>query len=118
MVASQYRETQEGTGQDEFGGDDVHDVSKLLDFLDLCAFANHNRMVMMGESRGSIMTFEILRVDDRVKAAVVTGSVSDLAGGSEFHPHANSGRTALPRGRHPGRSAFGVRKTFSCFLGG
>jgi len=34
---------------------------------------------MMGESRGSIMTFEVLRVDDRVRAAVVTGSVPDLA---------------------------------------
>ena len=79
VVASQYRETQEGTGKDEFGGEDVHDVSKLLDFLDLCAFADHDRMVMMGESRGSIMTFEILRVDDRVRAAVVTGSVPDLA---------------------------------------
>lgn len=85
VVASQYRETHEGTGKDEFGGDDVHDVIKLLDFLDRCAFADHNRMVMMGESRGSIMSFEILRMDDRVKAAVVTGSVPDLAAIYDFH---------------------------------
>ena len=87
VVASQYRETHEGTGKDEFGGNDVHDVIKLLDFLDLCAFADHDRMVMMGESRGSIMTFEILRVDDRVRAAVVTGSVPDLAAIYDFREY-------------------------------
>ncbi len=79
VVASQYRETHEGTGKDEFGGADLRDVLQLLDFIDQCAFADRDRIVMMGESRGSIMTFEVLRMDTRVKASIVTGSVPDLA---------------------------------------
>ncbi len=78
VFISQYRETREGTGKDEFGGDDLHDVIKLLDFIDLCSFADKDHIVMIGESRGSIMTFEIIRMDERVKAAIVTGSVPDL----------------------------------------
>lgn len=78
VLMSQYRETREGTGKDEFGGDDVHDVLKLLDFVDLCSFADKDHIVMLGASRGSIMTFEIIRMDERVKAAIVTGSVPDL----------------------------------------
>jgi dipeptidyl aminopeptidase/acylaminoacyl peptidase len=78
VFASQYRETHEGTGKDEFGGDDVHDVIKLLDFVERCTFADKEHIIMWGESRGSIMTYEILRMDDRIRAAIVTGSVPDL----------------------------------------
>ena len=78
VFASQYRETHEGTGKDEFGGDDVHDVIKLLDFADSCSFADSDHIVMWGASRGSMMTFEVIRMDERVRAAIVTGSVPDL----------------------------------------
>ncbi len=78
VFASQYRETHEGTGKDEFGGDDVHDVIKLIDFADRCTFVDKEHIIMWGESRGSIMTYEIIRIDDRVRAAIVTGSVPDL----------------------------------------
>lgn len=79
VFASQYRETQEGTGKDEFGGDDVHDVIKLLDFAERCSFADAQNIILWGESRGSIMTFEVIREDDRVRAAIVDGSVPNLS---------------------------------------
>jgi dipeptidyl aminopeptidase/acylaminoacyl peptidase len=60
------------------GGDDVHDVTALLNFIEQCTFTDKEHILMWGESRGSIMTFEILRMDDRIHAAIVTGSVPDL----------------------------------------
>ncbi len=78
VFASQYRETFTGTGKDEFGGDDVQDVIKLLDFAERCAFADSSKIVMFGGSRGSIMTYEVLRMDDRVQAAIIAGGVPDL----------------------------------------
>lgn len=78
ILMSQYRETRDGTGKDEFGGDDVHDVIKLMDFIELCTFADKDHMVMLGSSRGSIMTFEIIRMDERIKAAIVISGVPDL----------------------------------------
>ncbi|MAT41477.1 MAG: hypothetical protein CL609_03975 [Anaerolineaceae bacterium] len=83
VFASQYRETFNGTGKDEFGGDDVQDVIKLLDFAERCTFADSNKIVMLGGSRGSIMTYEVLRMDDRVRAAIIAGGVPDLA--SVYH---------------------------------
>lgn len=78
VLASQYRETRGGNGKDEFGGADVRDIIKLIDLVGSCPFIDHDHVVMWGESRGSIMTFEILRVDDRIDAAIVDGSVPDL----------------------------------------
>jgi dipeptidyl aminopeptidase/acylaminoacyl peptidase len=84
VFASQYRETFTGTGKDEFGGDDVQDVIKLLDFAERCAFADSGKIVMLGVSRGSIMTYEVLRMDDRMRAAITLGGVPDLASAYHF----------------------------------
>ena len=104
VFASQYRETFNGTGKDEFGGDDVQDVIKLLDFTERCAFADSSKIVMFGGSRGSIMTYEVLRMDDRVRAAIIAGGVPDLDSVYDYRNGAmiNAPR---PRRRQPRRSA-------------
>lgn len=89
VFASQYRETFNGTGKDEFGGDDVQDVIKLLDFADRCDFADSGKIVMLGVSRGSIMTYEVLRMDDRVRAAITMGGVPDLVSAYHFREGGN-----------------------------
>lgn len=76
--ASQYRETLEGTGKDEFGGNDVHDVIKFIDFAEQCAFADSEHILMWGTSRGSMMTYEVIRSDTRICAAIIISGIPDL----------------------------------------
>lgn len=78
ILASQYRGVDGGTGTDEFGGADVHDVIKLIDLCGEFAFVDMDKLYMMGISRGGMMTYEAIREDDRIQAAVVVSGVADV----------------------------------------
>ncbi len=84
IFASQYRETILGSGKDEFGGADIEDVLSLIDFARRCAFLDGGHIALFGESRGSIMVYEVLRIDGSICAAAVTGSVPDLKAAYEI----------------------------------
>ncbi len=84
VVASQYRGSGGSEGVDEFGGDDLNDVIKLID---LCE--NHFEFIDMedfcvaGVSRGGMMTYMTARKDCRVKRIISVSGVSDLFKGYE-----------------------------------
>jgi dipeptidyl aminopeptidase/acylaminoacyl peptidase len=78
VIASQYRGSDGGEGDDEFGGSDVNDVLNLIELLHEIPAADTSRLGMIGWSRGGIMTYMTLARTNRMKAAVVGGGVADL----------------------------------------
>lgn len=77
VFASQYRGVSGGTGTDEFGGADLHDVTKLIDLCSEFSFVDMDNLYMMGISRGGMMTYMAAREDSRIKKAVVVSGIAD-----------------------------------------
>jgi dipeptidyl aminopeptidase/acylaminoacyl peptidase len=80
VIGSQYRQ------QDEFGGKDVDDVMALFDIIDLRSDVDHERIGMMGWSRGGVMTMLAAARTTRVKAIALGGTPTDLLKGLESRP--------------------------------
>jgi len=82
VVASQYRGNDGGQGREEFGGSDRNDVINLIPLLDsLPSFVDSSKIVMLGYSRGGMMTYIAVTETDRIKAAAVVGGITDLIQG-------------------------------------
>ena len=77
IFATQYRGVDGGSGIDEFGGADLNDVLKLIDFCEDFAFVDMEQLYMMGFSRGGMMTYMAAREDSRIKKAVVISGLAD-----------------------------------------
>jgi dipeptidyl aminopeptidase/acylaminoacyl peptidase len=83
VTASQYRGVVpvpgEVTSPDEFGGADVHDVTQLTRIVAALPQADATNVFMIGQSRGSIMTFRAL-LDSPVpiRAVAIYSGVYDL----------------------------------------
>ena len=78
VLATAYRGGGLGsTGTDEYGGEDVNDVIKLIDFAEEFAFTN-GKMYMFGWSRGGMETYIVLSRDERIDAAVAGAGPTDL----------------------------------------
>ena len=79
VVASQYRGGGGSEGADQFGGDDLHDVFKLID---LCenhfSFVDMDDFCVAGASRGGVMTYPAARQDKRIKRIIALGAITDL----------------------------------------
>lgn len=79
VIASQYRGGGGSDGEDKFGGDDIHDVIRLIDFCENnFPFADMEDFCVAGVSRGGMMTYLTAKRDTRVKRIIVVGGVSDL----------------------------------------
>ena len=77
IFATQYRGVDGGTGTEEFGGADLNDVLKLIDFCEEFAFVDMEQIYMMGVSRGGMMTYMAVREDSRIKKAIVVSGLAD-----------------------------------------
>lgn len=79
VVASQYRGAAGGQGRDEFGGDDMNDVIKLIDLCEKhFAFVDMEDFCTIGVSRGGMMSYLAARQDERIKRIMAVSAVSDL----------------------------------------
>lgn len=78
IIASQYRGADGGTGTDEFGGDDINDVIKLIDICEQLKFVDMNNLCSIGVSRGGMMTYMAAKSDDRIKRIAVVSGVANL----------------------------------------
>lgn len=79
IIASQYRGADGGTGKDEFGGEDLNDVIKLIDLCEThFDFVNMEDFCVAGVSRGGMMTYMTAKQDNRVKKIIAISAVSDL----------------------------------------
>ncbi len=78
VVASQYRGNDGGQGREEFGGSDIDDVLNLIPLAESLPFVTPEKIVMLGYSRGGMMTYIAISITDKIKAAAVVGGVTDL----------------------------------------
>jgi len=77
VLGSQYRGVAGGTGMEQFGGDDINDVLRLIDISESLTFAQQGGVYMAGDSRGGMMTYIAIRKDDRIRAAAVWAAISN-----------------------------------------
>jgi|SRR5690606_1691539 len=77
VIASQYRGNGGSEGQEEFGGNDVNDITILPEVLKEVAKADTEKIGMYGWSRGGMMTYIALTKTNQIKAAAVGGALSD-----------------------------------------
>jgi dipeptidyl aminopeptidase/acylaminoacyl peptidase len=78
VLASQYRGNDGGEGREEFGGKDVNDVLNLIKLAKSLPFVESSKIVMLGFSRGGMMTYLAIKDGAEIKAAAVVGGVTDL----------------------------------------
>ena len=78
ILASQYRGNDGGEGHEEFGGRDVNDVLNLIPLAKSLPFADSSKMVMLGYSRGGMMTYLAMKEGAPIKAAAIVSGISDL----------------------------------------
>ena len=78
VLASQYRGNDGGEGREEFGGSDINDVLNLIPMAESLPFIDSGRIVMLGYSRGGVMTYLAISNSTKIKAACVVGGVTDL----------------------------------------
>lgn len=80
VLAPQYRGSAGAAGRDEMGGADVADVTRLTAVISELPRADPERVYMIGESRGGMMTFQAIRDGMPLRAAAVLGAFTDLEG--------------------------------------
>ena len=78
VLASQYTGNAGGGGTDELGGMDLEAVLELERDAEALAFCDEERIGMLGESRGGIMTYMALTQSSRIKVALVNCASADL----------------------------------------
>ena len=79
VAASQYRGCGGSEGTDQFGGDDLHDVIKLIDLCEKqFTFIDMDDFCVLGASRGGVMTYPAARQDSRIKRIIGMSAVTDL----------------------------------------
>ncbi len=78
VIASQYRGNDGGEGQDRWGGEDIHDVMNLVEVAKQLPYADIDRKVMLGISRGGLMTYLAIKNQLDLRAAVVMCGPTDL----------------------------------------
>ena len=79
VIASQYRGGGGSEGIDRFGGDDLHDVIKLIDLCENSfSFIDMDDFCVAGASRGGVMTYPAARQDKRIKRIIAISAVTDL----------------------------------------
>ncbi|CAM4101852.1 MULTISPECIES: alpha/beta hydrolase family protein [Flavobacterium] len=91
VIASQYRGNGGSEGQEEFGGNDVNDITILPEVLKEIEVADTNKIGMYGWSRGGMMTYLAVTQSDKIKAAVVGGAIADNYASIEDRPEMETG---------------------------
>ena len=84
VVGCEIRGDNGSEGYDQFGGDELHDVIKLID---LCenhfSFIDMDDFAAIGVSRGGIATYMSARQDKRIQKIIVLSGMADLFKGYE-----------------------------------
>ena len=86
VIASQYSGVKGGEGEDQFGGEDLHDVLNLYKILKAYPRADIDRIGMCGGSRGGLMTYMALTRAKWIKAAIAEFAPSDLFDKEKYRP--------------------------------
>ncbi len=97
VIAPALRQSEGGEGKDEMGGKDLDDIWNVLPILAAKSYVDTGNIFMLGESRGGIMTLELLKENFPVKAAATIGAITDFwAYKDEMKGIENSSRQIWP----------------------
>ena len=78
VFASQYRGNLGGTGREDFGGQDVHDITNLIDIALSTSFVKGRQVYLVGISRGGMMAFRACQdYGDKIRACVINSGLTD-----------------------------------------
>jgi dipeptidyl aminopeptidase/acylaminoacyl peptidase len=77
VFGSQYRGVLGGTGMEEYGGEEVADVLRLIDISQEHPGVIRGGVYMVGHSRGGMMTYLCCKEDNRIVAAAVAAGLAD-----------------------------------------
>lgn len=87
IIGSQYRGSlSKQDSLDEFGGNDVNDVTALLNYIPNIEGADPQRIGMYGHSRGGMQTHLALKQAENIKAIATIAGNSSLLKGLEYRP--------------------------------
>ena len=78
IIAPALRESEGSEGKDEMGGKDLNDIWNVLPLLHSLEYADTNNLFMYGESRGGMMTLQLLKRGFPVNAAATVGAITDF----------------------------------------
>jgi dipeptidyl aminopeptidase/acylaminoacyl peptidase len=74
VAASNYRGCGGSEGKEEWGGNDVLDAAALLPLLKSLEYVDHDRIGLIGGSRGGMMALMMLRTMSDFRAAITIGA--------------------------------------------
>ncbi len=86
VIASQLRGSTGSEGKDEFGGDDMNDILNLKIVCEELGYIDTNRIVMLGGSRGGMMTYQALCKVDWIKTAIIESAPTDINHSYQYRP--------------------------------
>ncbi|GIU15344.1 S9 family peptidase [Shewanella sp. MBTL60-007] len=72
--------------QDEFGGKDIQDVIRLIDYIPSIVGVDPKRIGLFGWSRGGMQSYLVLKQVENIKAVVTVAGNSDLLAGLSQRP--------------------------------
>lgn len=78
VIVPALRESEGGEGKDEMGGSDLHDIWNILPLLKLKPYTDTSNIFMFGESRGGVMTLQLVKENFPLKAAATVGAFTDF----------------------------------------
>jgi dipeptidyl aminopeptidase/acylaminoacyl peptidase len=78
VAASNYRGNDGGEGREEFGGSDVHDVLNIIESMRSHPGFDGRNVVMVGHSRGAMMTYLAMRHGADIRAAAGLAGMADV----------------------------------------
>ncbi len=75
---SQYRGNAGGTGKEDFGGDDVHDITNLFDIALEMPFVKGEKVYLLGFSRGGMMAYRACQdAGEKIETCVIKSGLAD-----------------------------------------
>jgi dipeptidyl aminopeptidase/acylaminoacyl peptidase len=86
VLASNYRGSMGGEGEDAFGGDDLHDVAALIEIGRQQPWWDGKNIFMLGWSRGGMMTYLAIKHGMKLNAAMAGAAPADLAANGFMRP--------------------------------
>lgn len=78
VAASQYRGNGGSEGKETYGGEDVTDIIRLIEVAETLPYVNKHQKVVLGYSRGGMMTYLLMKEGIQFQAAAVVGGITDM----------------------------------------
>ena len=88
VIATQYTGNMGSEGKDEFGGEqDIQSVVDLFDVAKKIRSFNENKIVMIGESRGGMMTYKVSTRVPWIRLAIINSAAVDISHSYTLRPN-------------------------------